>query len=112
MKTGNTLWIGLAGVSAMLNVLNLIPIWVLDGSQAIIALNKTERIVLSASAVLLAAYFSQPLFLLVAAGAAYRIFTKDIPATPSHGATVYYLILLAALGYLITLAPLPSAAQN
>jgi Zn-dependent protease len=112
MKTGDTLWIGLVGVSAMLNVLNLIPIWVLDGSQAIIALNKTERIVLSAGAVLLAAYFSQPLFLLVAAGAAYRIFTKDIPATPSHGATVYYLILLAALGYLITLAPLPSAAQN
>jgi Zn-dependent protease len=112
MKTGDTPWIGLAGVSAMLNVLNLIPIWVLDGSQAIIALNKTERIVLSASAVLLAAYFSQPLFLLVAAGAAYRIFTKDIPEAPSHGATVYYLIVLAALGYLITLAPLPSAAQN
>jgi Zn-dependent protease len=112
MKTGDTLWIGLASVSAMLNVLNLIPIWVLDGSQAIIALNKTERIVLSGTAVLLAAYFSQPLFLLVAAGAAYRIFTKDIPEAPSHGATVYYLILLAALGFLITLAPLQSAAQN
>jgi Zn-dependent protease len=112
MKTGDSLWIGLASVSAMLNVLNLIPIWVLDGSQAIIALNKTERIVLSGTAVLLAAYFSQPLLLLVAAGAAYRIFTKDIPVAPSHGATVYYLIVLAALGYLITLAPLPPAAHN
>jgi Zn-dependent protease len=94
----------------MLNVLNLIPIWVLDGSQAIAALNKTERIVLSAAAVLLAAYFSQPLFLLVAAGAAYRLFTKDVPHAPSHGATVYYLIVLVALGYLITLAPPPGAA--
>jgi Zn-dependent protease len=112
VKTDDSLWIGLASVSAMLNVLNLIPIWVLDGSQAIIALNKTERIVLSGIAVLLAAYFSQPLLLLVAAGAAYRIFTKDIPVVPSHGATVYYIIVLAALGYLITLAPLPPAAHN
>jgi Zn-dependent protease len=112
VKTGDSLWIGLASVSAMLNVLNLIPIWVLDGSQAIIALDKTERIVLSGTAVLLAAYFSQPLLLLVAGGAAYRIFTKDIPVTPSHGATVYYIIVLAALGYLITLAPLPPAPHN
>jgi Zn-dependent protease len=110
VKTGDGFWLGLASLSAMLNVLNLIPIWVLDGSQAIIALNKNERIVLSAAAVLMAAYFSQPLFLLVAAGAAYRLFTKDIPQAPSHGATAFYLIVLAALGYLITLAPLPAAA--
>ena len=110
LRTGDALWIGLASLSAMLNVLNLIPIWVLDGSQAIIALNRNERIVLSAAAVLMAAYFSQPLFLLVAAGAAYRLFTKDIPHAPSRGATAYYLIVLAALGYLIALAPLPAAA--
>jgi Zn-dependent protease len=109
-KTGDALWLGLASLSAMLNVLNLIPIWVLDGSQAIIALNRNQRIVLSAAAVLMAAYFSQPLFLLVAAGAAYRLFTKDIPQAPSHAATVYYLIVLTALGYLIALAPLPAAA--
>jgi Zn-dependent protease len=40
LKTGDALWLGLASLSAMLNVLNLIPIWVLDGSQAIIALNR------------------------------------------------------------------------
>jgi Zn-dependent protease len=110
IRTGDAIWIGLASLSAMLNVLNLIPIWVLDGSQAIVALNRTERIVLSGGAVLLAAYFSQPLFLLVAGGAAYRVFTKDIPQAPSHAATVYYLIVLVALGYLITLAPLPAGA--
>ncbi len=111
MRTGDALWIGLASLTAILNVLNLIPIWVLDGSQAIIALSKIERIVLSGAAVLLAAYFSQPLFLLVAAGAAYRLFTKDIPQAPSYGATAYYVTLLAALGYLITLAPLPAPAR-
>jgi Zn-dependent protease len=108
MNTGETFWIGLASLSAMLNVLNLIPIWVLDGGQAIAALDKSERIILSAAAVLLAILFSQPLFLLVAAGAAYRVFTKDMPATPSHAATVYYLVLMAALGYLVQLAPPPA----
>jgi len=84
MKTGDALWIGLASVSALLNVLNLIPIWVLDGGQTIAALNKTERITLSATAVLFAAGFGQPVFLLVAVGAGYRLFTKDIPTAPNH----------------------------
>jgi hypothetical protein len=58
-------------------------------------------------AVVCAAYFAQPLFLLVTAGAVYRLFTKDIPVAPSPAATVYYVALLPALGYLIKLAPMP-----
>jgi Zn-dependent protease len=108
MKTGSAIWIALASFSAMLNVLNLIPVWVLDGAGAIAALDRTERIILAISAVLLAALFGQALLLLVAAGAAYRVVTKDVPAAPSQGVTVYYVLLLAALGYLITLAPLPA----
>jgi Zn-dependent protease len=111
MNTGDAFWIGLASLSAMLNLLNLIPIWVLDGGQAIAALDRTERIILSAAAVLLAAYLGQPLFLLVAAGAGYRVFTKDMPAAPSRAATAYYLMLLAALGFLIKLAP-PSSGSH
>jgi Zn-dependent protease len=107
MQTGNGLWIGLAGMSAMINVLNLIPVWVLDGGQAIAALDKSERIVLSAAAVLLAAYLGQAVFLLVAAGAGYRVFTKDLPAVPSRAATAYYVAVLAALGAIIKLAPAP-----
>lgn len=105
METGDRMWIGLASLSALLNVLNLIPIWVLDGGQAIAALDRSERIILSAAAVLYAAYFAQPSFLLVAAGAGYRVFTKDIPAAPCRPATAYYLAVLAALGYIIALAP-------
>lgn len=108
MQTGDALWIGLASVSALLNVLNLIPIWVLDGGQTIAALNKTERIILSAAAIVFAAAFGQPVFLLVAAGAGYRLFTKDIPAAPNHAVTVYYLLVLAALGLLIGLGTPPS----
>jgi Zn-dependent protease len=105
VKTGDALWIGLASLTALLNVINLIPVWVLDGGQAIAALNKTERLVLAATAVLLAALFGQPAFLLVAGGAGYRAFDKNIPSAPSHAAAVYYVMLLAALGYLIQLAP-------
>jgi Zn-dependent protease len=107
-RTGDAFWLGLASLSAMLNLLNLIPVWVLDGGRAIGALDKTERILLSAAAIACAAYFAQPLFLLVAAGAAYRVFTKDIPGSPSRHATAYYIALLMALGYLIGLRPPPS----
>jgi Zn-dependent protease len=107
-KTGAAFWIGLASLSAMLNVLNLIPLWVLDGGQAIAALDRNERIIVAAGAVALAAYFSQPLLLLVAAGAAYRVFTKDLPPAPSHGATVYYLLVLSGLAYVMALAPAPA----
>jgi Zn-dependent protease len=108
MKTGDTLWVGLASLSAILNLLNLIPIWVLDGGQAIGALNRSERIVVSVAAVLFAAFFSQPLLLLVAAGAVYRAYGKDIPVAPSHAVTAYYVSVLAALGYLSQLAALPA----
>jgi Zn-dependent protease len=104
IRSGEAFWIGLASLSAVLNVLNLIPIWVLDGGQAIVALDKNERLMLAAVAVILAAYFGQPLFLLVAAGAGYRAFTKDLPAFPSHSALAYYLAILAGLGYVIHLA--------
>jgi Zn-dependent protease len=105
MATGDTLWIGLASVSALLNVLNLIPVWVLDGGQTIKALNKGERIVLACAAVLFAVGFRQPVLLLVAAGAAYRVFAKDVPAAPNRAVMVYYLLVLAALGFLMRLAP-------
>ena len=111
-QSGNPLWAALARTGAALNLLNLIPVWVLDGGQAIAALDKTERIILGAAAVLLAACFGQPLFLLVAAGAGYRVFSKDIPAAPSHAATAYYVTVLAALGYLINLAPPPALGGN
>jgi Zn-dependent protease len=105
METGDTLWIGLATVSALLNVLNLIPVWVLDGGQTIRALDKEERIMLACVALLLAFGFGQPVLLLVAAGAAYRVFTKDFPAAPNRAVLVYYTLVLATLGFLMTLAP-------
>ena len=105
-QTGNPLWAALARSGAVLNLLNLIPIWVLDGGQAALALSKTERIVLMTAAVVLALALRQRLFFLVAAGAGYRaVFGGDLPAHPSRATTIYFLVVLTALGVIIRLMP-------
>ena len=104
-QTGNELFVGLASLTALLNVLNLIPIWALDGGQAMLALGKSERVIIAIAAALVAAALHQPLLLLVGAGAVYRLFTKDLPETPNPTITLYYVLLLAGLGYITTLAP-------
>jgi len=105
-KTGNNLWGGLANFTALINVLNLIPIWVLDGGQAIPALSKTERIVLLCSCLLLSIFLKEPIFLLVAGGAAYRLFDKVMPTAPSRVITGYFVAVLTALGLVLWLVPM------
>jgi Zn-dependent protease len=105
-QTGNPLWAALARSGAILNLLNLIPVWVLDGGQAALALSKTERIVLLIACVALGLVFGQNLFFLVALGAGYRaFFAADLPAQPSRATTVYFIAVLTALGVIIRLMP-------
>jgi len=108
LQTQDRLWVALASFSAFINLMNLIPVWRLDGAQAIAAVTRTGRVCIALAAVVLAAYLSQPLVLLVAAGAAYRAFAKEPPAetSPGHGVTAYFIVLLVILTYLSTLAPL------
>ena len=108
-KTGNSLWAALAYTGAGLNVLNLIPVWVLDGGQAASAMDKSGRVVLLMVSLVLAWVLGQSLFFFVAAGAAYRLFTKDLPAEPSRGTTLYFVALLTLLGLLMW--ALPAAAK-
>lgn len=107
LNTHRGLWISLCSFSAFINLMNLIPIWTLDGGQAMVAINRPGRIGIAIAAVLFATFFSQPLILLVAGGATYRAFEKasaDMPV--KRGVTAYFIILLATLGYLSSLAPL------
>ena len=50
----------LASFSAFINLLNLIPVWRLDGGQAIAAITRTGRICIALASLVFAAYFSQP----------------------------------------------------
>ena len=104
-KTGNGLWAALARASAALNVMNLTPVWVLDGGKAMSALSKAERIVILTAALLLCFVLDERIFFFVAAGATYRLFTKDEPAQASPATTVYFLAVLSALGVVLRLMP-------
>jgi Zn-dependent protease len=105
-QTGDPLWAGLARSGAILNLLNLIPVWVLDGGQAAIALSKAERTVLLVACVALGLALSERLFFLVALGAGYQaFFAGDLPSHPSRAITIYFLAVLTALGVIIRLMP-------
>jgi Zn-dependent protease len=105
-QTGDPLWASLARIGAVLNVLNLIPVWVLDGGQAALALSKTERIVLLVASVVLGLVLGQNVFFLVALGAGYQaFFAGNLPAHPSRATTIYFIAVLTALGVIIRLMP-------
>jgi hypothetical protein len=44
-------------------------------------------------------------FLLVALGAGWRLFTKDMPANSSMRTLIYFICVLTALGFLMRLTP-------
>jgi Zn-dependent protease len=106
--TGNGIWAALARAGAWLNVLNLIPVWVLDGGQAAGALDKQERVWLLTSCLALWLLLNQSVFFLVALGAGFRIFTKDLPPHPSRATAAYFIGVLAALGLVMRLLPGPT----
>lgn len=114
LQTQERLWLGLAGFSAFINLMNLIPIWRLDGGQAFAAIGQPGRIGIALVALVFAAYFSQPLLLLVAGGALYRAFVKETLAdvTPGFGLTAYFIFLLAVLSYLSTLASIGASGPG
>ena len=105
-QTGNPLWAALARVGAALNLLNLIPVWVLDGGQAVLALSKTERIILLTASLALWLLLGENMFFLVALGAGYQVFfARNLPPHSSRASTVYFVVVLTALGVIIHLMP-------
>ena len=105
-QTGDPFWSVLARVGAALNLLNLVPVWILDGGQAAQALSKGERIVLLAACLVLWLVLRENVFLLVAAGATYQaFFARDLPARPSRGTLFYFIAVLTALGVIMHLLP-------
>ena len=105
-QTGNSLWAALAHAAAVLNLLNLIPVWVLDGGQAALALSKTERILLLTACLALWLLLGENMFFLVALGFGYQVFfAGHLPARPSRATLVYFAVVLTALGVMIRLMP-------
>ncbi len=108
--TGNPVWAALARTGAWINILNLIPVWTLDGGQAAGALGQVGRAALLAVALACWLYFKEMVFALVAAGIVWRLFTKDKPEQDDWGVWAYYAALLGALGAVLQVLPADSVA--
>jgi hypothetical protein len=67
--------------------------------------------VLLGSCLLLAIFLKEPVFLLVAGGAAYRLFDKAMPTVSSRFTTAYFVAVLTALGLVLCLVPMQIAGR-
>jgi Zn-dependent protease len=103
--TGSPIWAALARSGAWLNILNLIPIWTLDGAHAALALGKAERLFLLTAALALWLVLGENVFFLVMLGTAWRLFTKDLPSHSSTRTLVYFVAVLSLLGVVMWLMP-------
>lgn len=105
-QTREQYWLVLARVGAALNLLNLTPVWSLDGGQAALALSKGERIALLITTLGLWIALRENVLLVVAAGAAYRrLFASDFPAQPSRTITAYFVGVVTGLTLVLRLLP-------
>jgi Zn-dependent protease len=104
-NTGAPLWAALTRSGAWLNLLNLIPIWVLDGGQAVKALDRTGRAAILAGAVVFGFCFAEGVFFFVALGAAWRLFTKDMAPVGSLRVAAYFIGIMGFLGLVLRAVP-------
>jgi Zn-dependent protease len=107
VRTGDPVWAALARTGAFLNVLNLTPVWTLDGGQAIKALGLVERVGLLAATLALWAYTGEGVFFIVALGMTWKVYTKDKPAQDDWGTWFYFVAVLVALGLMLHGIPMP-----
>jgi Zn-dependent protease len=106
VATRKPVFAALAHTGAWLNLLNLIPVWMLDGGQAAYAVNRLQRGLLLVTCIVFFFLTRQPVFLLVAAGMIYRLFTRDVPAEATSRTMIFFMVLLFALGTLLKIVPL------
>jgi Zn-dependent protease len=104
----------LAYVTAWVNLINLIPVFIFDGAKATYALSRMQRGLLAATCLVFFGLtlnwsgFGSPIgpnvqwsFLVIALCMVWRCFTKDEPETPSTNAFLYFQSLVLVLGLLV-----------
>ena len=105
-QTHDHIWAALAYSGAWLNLLNLIPVWMLDGAHAALALSKNQRLILLMGCLGLWVIFHSNSLLLVAIGAGYQaFFAKNLPPRPSLTTLVYFIAVLAGLSAIMFVVP-------
>ncbi len=115
--THSVVWLVIANFATWINLFNLTPVLGFDGAQAVYALSRVQRVLLTLTCLLFFVLTvaganpnrmgTQWVFLIVAAGMGWRCFTKDAPETPHTGTMVRFLALILVLGCMLYLAPVP-----
>ncbi|MEO8662807.1 MAG: site-2 protease family protein [Bryobacteraceae bacterium] len=101
---GSKSWAAIAHFGATINLFNLIPIWQLDGARGWRSLTRQQRYVVLGLTAVLWLLTSEPMLMLIAIGAGYRLFLKDHANEPDSTGLMYYGILLGALAGVSMLA--------
>ena len=99
------LFSALAHVGAWLNLINLIPIFGLDGAQATYSLDRTQRWLVVATALIFFGMLHEWPFLFIAAGMGWRLWQGGYADKPSTRTLVRFVLLLFALGTVIAIFP-------
>jgi Zn-dependent protease len=104
-ETTSSIWAALAYTGAWLNLINLVPVLGLDGAQATHALNRTQRGLILAATLVFYAILHEGVFLFIAAGMAWRLFTGAAPEKPSTPTMIRFVLVLFLLGALMFVVP-------
>jgi Zn-dependent protease len=102
MVTQSHTWFAIARLTGFINLFNLIPVWQLDGSRGLHALDRTARWVIVGVAVAMLVITQQKMLIFVAAVGAWRALqvTKVTTHRPS---LITYMMLLVALSFLASI---------
>jgi Zn-dependent protease len=95
--TGVKIWSVIAYFGAVMNLFNLTPIWQLDGGRGFHSLMRWQRAALLGITGALWLASSETMLVLVALGAAYRLFGKDAATEPDHAGFAQFAGLLVLL---------------
>jgi Zn-dependent protease len=98
-------WGLIAHGGAFLNLMNLIPVWQLDGSRGIHSLTRGQRAMVAGAAVVLFALLKVKLLLAVFLVCLYRLFTRDWPKEPDTAGAMQFIWLLIALAAVLAASP-------
>ncbi|HEX8245286.1 MAG TPA: hypothetical protein VF541_17365, partial [Longimicrobium sp.] len=98
--TGAPVWAAVARIGAWINLFNLTPVWQLDGGRAFNSLSRRQR-AMALGVILVALVVTHVhMLLLVAGGAAYRLFLQPAPDRDDDGALMTYAFLVLVLAAL------------
>jgi len=98
--TGQPVWTAIGAGGAWINLLNLIPVWNLDGGRAFRALTRFQRGALIPVFLAVWLMTGEGMLIILAIGSGYRLFTKDYAGTPDNRILAQFAILAVLLGVL------------